>query len=90
MTRLLSRSPDPFWDDGRGARRGRTLQKITRALFLITVLSLVALAVTHLPPLDPSILTKPEARPLLGGAALALLGSAILVALNRMRRSDRP
>ena len=89
MTRLFTRSRDPFWDDGRGARRHRTLQRITRVLFALTTLMLVALVVTHLPPIDPAMLTKPEARPLLGAAALALLGTAVLVALNRIRRADR-
>jgi len=67
---LISRSRDPFWDDGH------------------TALTLVALVVANLPPIDPAILTKPEARPVLGGAALALLGSMILLALARIRRAD--
>ena len=88
MRSLISRSRDPFWDDGRGARRARMLQKIARIAFALTALILVALVVANLPPMDPAILTKPEARPLLGGAALALLGTMILVALARMRRAD--
>ena len=88
MRSLISRSRDPFWDDGRGARRARTLQKIGRTAFALTALTLVALVVANLPPIDPAILTKPEARPVLGGAALALLGSMILLALARIRRAD--
>ena len=88
MPRLIPPSRDPFWDDGRGARRARMVQKIARTAFALTALILIALVVTHLPPIDPSVLTRPEARPLLGAAALALLGTTILVALTRIRRAD--
>lgn len=76
---------DPFWDDGRGARRARLRQRIIRFLSLVVAILVVVTIATRMPPVDPSFLLTDDGKPLTAGALMALLGSAILIALARMR-----
>jgi uncharacterized integral membrane protein len=80
---------DPFWEDGRGARRVRTQQKIVRFGVLLIAVTLIAVVVTRLPAVDPSFLTGDAGRPIIGGALLALLASCVLVGLAKMRHTDQ-
>lgn len=88
MPRFLSRRPDPFWDDGRGARRARVQRRIVRSGVVLIAIILLALLVTRLPAIDPTFLLTGEGRPILAGALLALLGSSVLIGLARMRHRD--
>lgn len=76
---------DPFWEDGRGARRARIRRRIVRIGVLLIAAILVATVVSRLPAIDPSFLLTGDGKPLMAGALMALLGSAILLALARMR-----
>lgn len=87
MTRLSLARHDPF--EGSGARRSRYQRKVIRwAVALVTILA-IGVVVTHLPPIDPSILTTPSGKPILAGAILSLLGAVVLLGLARMRRTGR-
>lgn len=88
MARLFSRRPDPFWDDGRGARRVRLQRRIVRLGVAFIAVVLLVLLVTRLPAIDPAFLTTGGGRPILAGALLALLGSSVLLGLARMRHRD--
>jgi hypothetical protein len=88
MSRLFSRRPDPFWEDGRGARRARIRRRILRAEVAIIAIILVALVVTRLPAIDTEYLLSGEGKPIMAGALMALLGSSVLVALARMRKTN--
>lgn len=88
MARLFSRRPDPFWDDGRGARRARLQRRIVRLGVAFIALVLIVLLVTRLPAIDPTFLLTGGGRPILAGALLALLGSSVLLGLARMRHRD--
>jgi len=54
--------------------------------------SILALAVllTRLTAIDPSILTTPDARPILAAAVLSLLATFVLLAIAKIRSGDRP
>lgn len=84
MPQLFARR-DPFWDDGRGARRARIRRRIVRFGVLLIGAIVVATVVTRLPAIDPAFLLTGDGKPLTAGALMALLGSAILIALARMR-----
>jgi hypothetical protein len=88
VARLFSRRPDPFWDDGRGARRARLQRRIVRLGVAFIALVLIVLLVTRLPAIDPAFLLTGGGRPILAGALLALLGSSVLLGLARMRHRD--
>ncbi len=45
---------------------------------------------TRLPAIDPSILTTPDARPILAAAVLSLLATFVLLAIAKIRSGDRP
>ena len=80
---------DPFWDmDGRSARRARLRRKFVRYGTLLVGASLIAIAVTRLPAIDPQFLIFGEGRPILFGALIALLGSTILIGLAWVRRGS--
>jgi hypothetical protein len=84
----LSRSVDhdPFWDlDGKGAKRSRVRRRFVRTAVLVIGLLFVGVLVTKLPTVDPQYLVAGDGRPVLAGAVLALLASAILIGLSRMR-----
>lgn len=87
MPKFLDRR-DPFWDDGRGARRARTQRRIVRLGVLLIGAIVLGVVVTRLPAIDPTFVTGDSGRPFLGGALLALLASCILVGLSRMARPD--
>ena len=84
----LSRSADhdPFWDlDGKGAKRSRLRRRFVRTAVLLIGLLVLGVAATKIPTVDPQYVIAGDGRPVLAGALLALLGSAILVGLSRMR-----
>lgn len=86
MPGLPFRRRDPFWDDGRGARRARIRRRIVRSLVVVIAIVLVAVVVTRLPAIDIEFLFNGGGKPIMAGAMLALLASTILVGLSRMRR----
>jgi uncharacterized integral membrane protein len=89
----LSRTPkshDPYWDlDGTGVRRTRAHRKVVKRVAVLVGILLIALAVTRLPPIDPTVLTSEAAKPLIAAALLALLGASVLLGLARMRYVSR-
>jgi hypothetical protein len=89
----LSHAPqrhDPYWDlDGSSVRKSRFQRKAIRRIVAFLAIVMIAIIITHLPPVDPSILTSPEGRPLLAGALACLLGVSVLLALARMRYVSR-
>lgn len=88
MPSILQRR-DPFWEDGRGARRARTQRKVIRIGVVLIAVILTGLVITRLPAIDPTFLTSSAGRPIVGGVLLALLASCILVGLAKMRRTDQ-
>lgn len=81
---------DPYWDlDGTGVRRTRAQRKIVKRIAMLVGILLIALVVTRLPPIDPSVLTSEAGKPLLAAALLALLGASVLLGLARMRYVSR-
>ncbi|HEY7132667.1 MAG TPA: hypothetical protein VH440_10470 [Candidatus Limnocylindrales bacterium] len=77
---------DPFWDlDGKGAKRSRLQRRFVRTAVLLIGLLVAGVLVTKLPTVDPQYLVAGDGRPVLAGAILALLGSAILIGLSRVR-----
>jgi len=88
MPSPFSRRADPFWDDGRGARRARLRRRIFQTGLALIAIILVGLLVTRLPAIDTDFLLSGGGRPILAGALLALLGSTVLVGLARMRHGD--
>ena len=88
MSALLHRRRDPFWDDGRGARRARLRRRFTRAVVAIIAIVLIAVVLTRLPAIDTEFVVNGGGRPIMAAAILALLASSIFVALARMRRSN--
>jgi hypothetical protein len=89
----LSRPPnahDPYWDlDGAGVRRAREHRKSVKRVAMLVGVLLVALVITRLPAIDPSVLTSEAGKPLLAAALLSLLGASVLLALARMRYVSR-
>jgi hypothetical protein len=86
----LARRHDPFWDiDGQSARRTRTKARLVRYAMWVGLLTVLAIALTRLPAMDPGFLLRGEGRPLLAGALLTLLGAATLLALARVRHVGR-
>jgi hypothetical protein len=83
---LPFRRRDPFWDDGRGARRARIRRRIGRYLVAAIAIVVIAVVATRLPAIDTEFLINGGGRPIMAGAILALLASTILVGLSRMRR----
>jgi hypothetical protein len=85
---LAARRHDPFWDlDGEGARRVRSQRRLVRyGTWLIAIL-LLGLIATRLPAIDPEFLMSDDARPLLAGAMMTLLGAGVLLALARIRHT---
>jgi hypothetical protein len=73
--------------DGAGARRQRAKRRIVRFVTWILALAVVAVASLHLPSIDPEYLVHGEGRPVMAAALLALLGSAAILALARIRHS---
>lgn len=89
MTRLSAHHHDPYWDmDGRSARRSRLRRQIIRfGVRLVAILAIVVL-VTRIPSIDPTVLTAPEAKPILAAAVLSMLAVFMLLALAKMRSAD--
>jgi hypothetical protein len=89
----ISRTPkthDPYWDlDGAGVRRDREHRKAIKRIALLVGIVVIALVVTRLPPIDPSVLTSEAGKPFLAAALLALLGASVLLGLARMRYVSR-
>ncbi len=88
MAHLIQRRRDPFWEDGRGARRTRAQRRFVRIGVLLVAVIVIGLVVARLPAIDPSFLLTGGGRPYLAGALLALLGSSILIGLARMRHTN--
>lgn len=88
MPSFLNRR-DPFWDDGRGARRARTQRRVVRFGVLLIGAIVMAVLLTRLPAVDPTFLASDSGRPIVGGVLLALLASCILVGLAKMRQTTR-
>jgi hypothetical protein len=87
---MPSRRHDPYWDlDGEGARRVRARQRVVRYAMWFLLLVALAIVLTRLPSIDPTFLLTGEGRPVLAGALMALLGSAALLALARVRHVSR-
>ena len=87
MNRLsLANRHDPYWDlDGKGARRSRHQRQFVRwAVRLVAILA-IAVLVTRLPAIDPSVLATPAGRPILAAAILSLLAVFTLLAVVKMR-----
>jgi drug/metabolite transporter superfamily protein YnfA len=89
----LSHAPqrhDPYWDlDGSSVRKARVQRRAIRRILTLLGIVLIVIVVSHLPAVDPSVLTSPEGRPLLAGALLCLLGVSVMLALARMRYVSR-
>ena len=90
MNRLsLAHRRDPNWDlDGRAARRSRSQRRLVGWGVRLVMLLVVAVLVTRLPAIDASILTAPEAKPILAAAVFSLLAAFALLAVARIRSSD--
>ena len=87
---LMSNRHDPYWDvDGAGARRQRAKARLVRFAAWIVALAVLAVALTHLPSIDPEYLVRGDGRPIFAGALLTLLGAAALLALVRVRSVGR-
>jgi hypothetical protein len=82
---LPFRRRDPFWDDGRGARRARIRRRVIKSLVAVIAIILIAVVATRLPAIDTEFLINGEGRPIMAGAILTLLASTVLVGLSRMR-----
>jgi hypothetical protein len=82
----LANRHDPYWDlDGKGARRSRHQRQFVRwAVRLVAILA-IAVLVTRLPAIDPSVLATPAGRPILAAAILSLLAVFTLLAVVKMR-----
>jgi hypothetical protein len=90
VTRLsLAQRHDPYWDvDGKSARRSRHQRQLLRlAVRTIAIVAIVVLA-TRLPAIDPTVVSAPEAKPILAAAVLSLLVVFMLLALVKMRSAD--
>jgi hypothetical protein len=90
VTRLsLAHRHDPYWDlDGSGARRSRHQRQFVRMGVRIVAILAIAFLVTRMPAVDPSILTRPEGRPILAAAIHSLLAAFTLLALAKIRSGD--
>jgi hypothetical protein len=87
---FASRSHDPYWDlDGKGARRSRHQRRFVRWVVLLIVILTLAVLLTRLHAIDPTVLASPAAKPILAGAILSLLGASALAALARVRSVGR-
>jgi hypothetical protein len=85
----LAHRHDPNWDlDGRAARRSRIQRRLIGWGVRLVVLLALAVLVTRLPAIDASILTAPEAKPILAAAVLSLLAAFTLLAISRIRSSN--
>jgi hypothetical protein len=73
--------------DGGGARRKRLRRRVVRFATWLLMLAIVALAALHLPDIDPDYLVRGEGRPVMAAGLLGLLGSAAILALERIRQS---
>jgi hypothetical protein len=82
---LPFRRRDPFWDDGRGARRARIRRRVIKYLVAVIAIILIAVVATRLPAIDTEFLINGDGRPIMAGAILTLLASTVLVGLSRMR-----
>ena len=81
---------DPYWDmDGVGARRARIRKALVRYSAWLLILAVFVLVALNLPAIDPEYLIRGDGRPILAGALLALLGSAALLALARVRHTSQ-
>jgi hypothetical protein len=81
---------DPYWDmDGAGARRARLRKALVRYAAWLLILAVFTLVALNLPTIDPEYLIRGDGRPILAAALLALLGSAALLALARVRHASR-
>jgi hypothetical protein len=90
VTRLsLAQRHDPYWDlDGSGARRSRHHRQFIRwAVRLVAILA-IAVLVTRLPAIDPSVLATPAGKPILAAAIFSLLAVFMLLALAKIRRGS--
>jgi hypothetical protein len=80
---------DPYWDlDGKSARRTRHQRQFVRWGVRLVAILAIAVLVTRLPAIDPTIIATPAGRPILAGAIFSLLAAFMLLALARMRSSD--
>ena len=88
MTRLsLAQRHDPYWDlDGSGARRSRHQRQFVRWTVRLIAILAIAVLVTRLPAVDPSVLTTPEGKPILAAAVFSLLAMFTLLALAKIRK----
>ena len=90
MSRLpLAQRHDPYWDlDGSGARRSRHQRQFVRwAVRLVAILA-IAVLVTRLPAIDPSVIATPAGKPILAAAIFSLLAVFTLLALAKIRHSN--
>jgi len=84
------RSHDPFWDlDGKGARRSRIQRRFVQWAVRLAIVLVIVVIATHLPSVDPALLTTPAGKPILAGALISILGVAALLALARIRSVTR-
>ena len=87
MPRMTISRRDPYWDmDGESARRTRLRRTSIRSASWLLILGVFVLAALNLPSIDADYLIRGTGRPVLAGALMALLGSAALLALARVRR----
>lgn len=81
---------DPYWGvDGKSASRSRHQRQFFRWGVRLVAILAIAVIVTRLPAVDPSILATPEGRPILGAAIFSLLAASMLLALARIRSAGR-
>ena len=92
MNRLsLANRHDPYWDlDGKGARRSRYRRTFVRWAVRLVVILTIAVLVTRLPAIDPSVLATPAGKPILAAAVLSLLAVFTLLAIVKMRGGSDP
>jgi hypothetical protein len=82
----IAQRHDPYWDlDGKGARRSRHQRQFVRLAFRLVVILAIAVIVTRLPAIDPSILATPAGKPILAAAVFSLLAVFTLLALAKIR-----
>jgi hypothetical protein len=76
---------DPWWDDGRGARRGRTQRRIVGAIIVVLAATILALILAALPRVDARAIILGPPRPIVFAAMLADTAACLMIVLQRVR-----
>ena len=84
---LFARRRDPWWDDGRGARRGRTQRRVIGAVVVVLSAVILALILAALPRVDAREIVLGSTRPVVFAAALADVAACLMIVLQRVRRT---